>query len=129
MPMQINYYRDDENATTYAVATAHSFLPGGMEPSVAYGLVQRHYIAPKDVSVPMQMRSKSKPHGSDTYDRASGDAIARDKLLVRYYEKVGASYDAYIAALEKELERARGNKAFAASKVANATERLKKFDD
>ena len=128
MAMQISYYRNEKDGTTYAVANSPSYLPGGMEPSVAYGLIQRHFVAPADVMTPMQMRAKSKPHGSDDYDKAAGDAIARDKILVRYYGKVSEAYDAYIGALEKELERARGNKAFADSKVKNAAERLKDFE-
>lgn len=122
--MRIGYQLDEDTRTTYAYTTYGEFEDlEGTDFGVAYGLMDRGYLKQSDVCE-RKFVSKARNGGSDEFDAETGRQVARDKLLVKYYGYVGDKLDAYIAALEKELARAKGTQEFAKSKVENATRRL-----
>lgn len=127
--MRIEFHKNPKKEITYCLAKADDPVADGINPLIASGLVERGYLSEDEIYRPVLMRSQSKPHGSDTYDSRTGDEIARDKVLVRYYTAVGKANDAYIEALEKELAAIKGRRKFIGQKVANAEERLKRFEE
>ena len=127
--MNIKYVFNPDTEATGAVAIKYAgSCAEGIEPMIAAGLVNKGYVKPAEL-VPIQtIRTWAKPKdGVDTFDENVGKEVARDKLLIAYYNRLAAKHDAYVKALEKELASATRNANYIKKKKKNAEERLKMY--
>lgn len=122
--MRIHYYENENNGTVVAVARAEEEFPMDIEPEIARMLIRKGYIDKAKIAMPRQQKAFAKVHGEDTYNAETGRQIARDKVLVKYYAKLGEVHDAYRAGVIAYLEDLKGMEKFCKEKVANARERL-----
>ena len=127
--MNIKYIFNPDTEATGAVAIKYDgSCAEGIEPMIATGLANKGYVKSTTLAPIQTIRTWAKPkEGTDTFDANVGKDVARDKLLVAYYDRLSAKHDAYVAALEKELESATRNAAYIKKKKKNAEERLKTY--
>lgn len=133
--MKINYTEATDEGSIYAYPTDFGGEFGdcadGVDPFVADYLVSRGLLKKSDVfytaDIANGFKSRSRAKGSDEFDKLTGQRVARDKLLVKYYKFQARALDAYKAALEQLLEQVDGEKEFAENKVKNAGKRLENY--
>lgn len=123
--MRIGYNLDADTGTTYAYTTYDDGVGvDGINDFIAFELSERGYL--NDTACrPKHFVAHSRAYGPDQFDEGTGREVARDKLLMKYYQHGADVLDQYIAGLEKELERAKRAKEFAEHKRDNAEDRVK----
>lgn len=133
--MKINYTKATDEGYIYAYPTDFGGEFGdcadGVDPFVADYLISRGLLKKNDVfythDVANGFKSRSHVKGTDEFDEVTGQRVARDKLLSKYYAFQKNALAAYKKALEKLLDRVDGEKEFAEKKVENASKRLENY--